>query len=93
MYHVPNGGKRSKTAGARLKREGLRKGVPDICLPAPKGIYHGLYIEMKVDKNKPSTDQKRWIAFLKSQNYYVEVCYGFEAAINIIVNYLEVQDA
>ena len=47
MYHIPNEGKRSKSNGAELVRQGLKKGVPDICLPVPRGKYHGLYIEMK----------------------------------------------
>lgn len=46
-------------AGARAKSLGMRKGVPDICLPVPRWrycpnqcgakrfIYAGLYIEMK----------------------------------------------
>lgn len=89
MYHVPNGGYRTKTTAARLKREGVRAGVPDICLPAPKGIYHGLYIEMKVENNKTSAEQKRWIAYLRSRNYYVAVCYGLEEACNVIIKYLE----
>jgi hypothetical protein len=45
MYHVPNGGHRNKATAARLKAAGVKAGVPDVVLPAPKGIYHGLYIE------------------------------------------------
>ena len=48
LYHIPNEGKRSIYYGAKLKREGLKSGVPDICLPIPKGQYGGLYIELKV---------------------------------------------
>src|SRR5690349_23481389 len=43
-----------------LVAEGLKKGVPDICLAAPKGVYHGLYIEMKVRPNKASEEQLKW---------------------------------
>ena len=50
LYHIPNEGKRSIYYGAKLKREGLKSGVPDICLPIPKGQYCGLYIELKVGK-------------------------------------------
>lgn len=45
MYHIPNEGKRSRSAGARMKQEGLKPGVPDVCLPVPRGPYHGLYGE------------------------------------------------
>ena len=37
LYHVPNEGKRSHKTGARMKAEGLKSGVPDICLPVARG--------------------------------------------------------
>jgi len=89
MYHVPNEGKRSKSAGARMRQEGLKAGVPDVCLPVPRGEYHGLYIEMKVGKNKPTDKQKEWLAGLKEQGYSTAVCYGWESASKLILKYLE----
>lgn len=35
MYAIPNGGKRDAKTAAMLKGEGVRKGVPDVCLPVP----------------------------------------------------------
>uniref|UniRef100_A0AAU6VZX3 VRR-NUC domain protein n=1 Tax=Pseudomonas phage Pavpe01 TaxID=3138545 RepID=A0AAU6VZX3_9VIRU len=35
MYAVPNGGKRDPKTAAMLKAEGVRVGVPDVCLPVP----------------------------------------------------------
>ena len=32
MYHIPNGGRRDKITGARLKAEGVVAGVPDVFL-------------------------------------------------------------
>lgn len=90
MYHVPNEGKRSKSAGARMRQEGLKAGVPDICLPVPRGSFHGLYIEMKIDDNKPTEKQKEWLAGLKEQGYFTAVCYGWEAATKVILDYLRV---
>jgi len=52
LYHIPNGGYRYKTTARRLKAEGVKAGVPDICLPVPRGGYHGLYIEMKAGKKQ-----------------------------------------
>ena len=47
MYHIPNGGSRGKVEAIRFKAEGVKAGVPDICLPVPRGTWHGLYIELK----------------------------------------------
>jgi len=33
MYAIPNGGKRDPKTAAMLKAEGVRTGVPDVCLP------------------------------------------------------------
>ncbi len=58
LYHIPNEGKRSVVNGANLKKAGLKKGVPDLCLPVAKGNYHSLYIEMKKNKRcRPSAEQ------------------------------------
>ena len=47
LHHIPNGGSRNKAEAVKFKQMGVRSGVSDLCLPYPKGIYHGLYIEMK----------------------------------------------
>lgn len=89
LYHIPNEGKRSVSAGARLKQEGLKSGVPDICLPVARGLYHGLYIEMKVGRNKPTENQNRWLKNLAEQSYKTAVCYGWDEASKLIISYLE----
>lgn len=88
LYHIPNGGKRHKTTAIRLKAEGVKAGVPDICLPVPKGHYHGLYIELKAGKNTTTDNQDRWLQALAANGYYTAVCYGWEMASNAILEYL-----
>lgn len=89
LYHIPNEGKRNAATGRRLKAEGLKKGVPDLCLPVARGGKHGLYIEMKAGKNKTSPYQDRWLAELSKQGYETAVCYGWEAAAAVIERYLK----
>lgn len=89
MYAVPNGGSRNKLEAVSLKRQGVKAGVPDICLPLPKGKYHGLYIEMKYGKNTASDMQKEYIDYLNSVGYRAVICYGFEAARRVITSYLK----
>lgn len=88
MFHVPNGGKRDKATAIALKRQGVKAGVPDIFLPVPRNGYHGLCIELKAGKNKPTQNQKKWIEFLNKQGYYAVVCYGWEEAAKEIDKYL-----
>ena len=89
MFHIPNEGKRSVRTGAKMRREGLRRGVPDICLPVPKGKYHGLYIELKRTRcSKVSDDQAVWIAALQAQGYVADVCKGWNEARELIELYL-----
>jgi hypothetical protein len=88
MYHIPNEGKRSATLGAAMKRQGLRPGVPDLCLPVAAGGQHGLYIELKARNGKASESQKQWLEDLRDQGYAAEICHGWEAAKVTIENYL-----
>ena len=88
LYHIPNGGKRSKSEAARFKAEGVKSGVPDLCLPVARGGYHGLYIEMKKQGGVISADQSKWLHALSQQGYLTAVCYGSEAAEQILTEYL-----
>ena len=88
MYHVPNEGKRSAAMGARLNAEGLKAGVPDVCLPTAHGGYIGLYIEMKVKPNKPTEQQKQWLRDLRGAGHFTAVCYTWEEAKDLIEEYI-----
>lgn len=88
MYHVPNEGKRSAATGARLKAEGLKAGVPDVCLPTAHGGYIGLYIEMKVKPNKPTEQQKQWLRDLREAGHFTAICYTWEEAKDLIEEYI-----
>jgi len=90
MHHIPNGGSRTASEGARFKREGVKAGVSDICLPLPRGEYHGLYIELKaVNGRKATTAQFDFLRDVKAVGYYGAVCYGFDEAREAIEKYLK----
>lgn len=93
LYHVPNEGKRSKITGSILKQQGLKAGVPDLCLPVARGAYHGLYVELKYGKNKLSDNQKQWLASLSCQGYFTAACWGGDQAFQTILNYLELKNS
>ena len=92
LFHPPNGGLRSKAVAAKLKAQGVKAGVLDLVLPVARGPYHGLFIEMKVGKNKPTDMQVWWIKRLRHEGYAVEVCYGWEAAKDVLENYLNQEE-
>ncbi len=54
-WHVPNEGKRSKAAGARLKKEGMRPGVSDWSILLPNGQFAAL--ELKREGEEPNNLQ------------------------------------
>jgi hypothetical protein len=87
LFHIPNGGNRDIKAASAMKSQGVKKGVPDICWPIPVGIFHGLYIELKVGTNKTSQFQDFWLASLKHLGYACIVCYGVEEAQAAILQY------
>jgi hypothetical protein len=88
MFAIPNAGRRTKAAGGKLKAEGMKAGVPDICLPVARGRYHGLFIELKVQGGRPTEAQHHWIQALAMQGYYAVICFGWEAAKETIEEYL-----
>lgn len=90
LFHVPNGGKRDIVTAANLKRAGVKAGVPDVCLPVPRGEHVGLWIEMKVKGNKPTEHQARWIEELRRRGHRVEVCYTYKEAWHVLEEYLGV---
>ena len=94
LYAIPNGGFRDKREAAKLRATGVKAGVPDLCLPVRRGKWSGLYIELKrpiqagKTKGKVSDEQKDWIQFLMSQGYGAVVCYGWEQARDMIIQYM-----
>lgn len=88
LYAIPNGGHRHKAVAARMKAEGVRRGVPDVCLPVARNGYHGLYIEMKTRKGRLSPEQKQWADALQAQGYKFELCRSWQEAALTIADYL-----
>lgn len=94
LFAIPNFagrlGRLTAIHGAKLKREGRKKGVPDVMLPVPRGRYHGLFVEMKrVKGGSVSPEQRAWLAALQDQGYRAVRCLGWEQAREEIMSYLE----
>ena len=88
MFAVPNGGYRRPLEALRFKKQGVKAGVSDIFLPLPRGGYHGLFIELKVGKNKPTRNQLDFLADMEKEGYQCAICYGSDEAIKKINEYI-----
>jgi hypothetical protein len=88
LHAIPNGGHRHPAVAKAMQEEGVKRGVPDLDLPVARGGYHGLRIEMKAPGGSVKPEQREWIDALRAEGYRAEVCVGWEAAKNLIVDYL-----
>lgn len=98
LFHVPNGGARgqvirgkfvvNKAAVGKLKAEGVKKGVSDYVLPAARGGYFGLFLELKAGKNYPQPEQREFLADMREAGYRAEWARGWEACVEVIEEYL-----
>ena len=88
-FHIPNGGSRDLREAHNLRMQGVRAGVPDMCLPVPRGGFAALYIELKRQKGgRVSDEQRGWIEALNRAGNRAVVCRGFDEARTEIENYL-----
>lgn len=90
LHAIPNGGERAGAVAARLKAEGVKKGVSDLCLPYRAKGYSGLYIEMKKPLGKETKEQIEFGAFLMSQGYLYRCCDHWEKARDTIAWFMDI---
>lgn len=90
-YAIPNGGKRNVREAARLKRQGVVAGVPDLCIPHSysKGLirFNALYLELKIASGKLTANQLLMIERLKESGNRVEVIRSLDDAIKLLNEY------
>ena len=90
MFAIPNGGERNVKVAVKLKAEGVRAGVSDIMLPAPRSNYHGFFIEMTAPGKIENTSDKqdKFGAFVTTQGYRFAVFDNWLDAWVEILEYL-----
>jgi len=82
LYAVPNGGLRNIKIARKLKAEGVMTGVADLCLPAARRGYHGLYLEMKSEMGVPTKEQKDFLRGVLEEGYCAVIAQGFDEALS-----------
>ena len=75
---------------AKLKKIGLKVGVPDVFIDIPVEPFHGLRIEMKrVRGSETSEDQLEWQRKLLANGYQAVIAKGFLEARAAVVKYFD----
>ena len=107
LFAIPNGGWRLRHVAAQMKREGVRAGVPDLCLPVASpavrcaetsregfaGFTYGtLWIEMKTATGRLSKVQQTWRDFLTSHGQAHVLCRSAEEGRRALICYLAGDD-
>lgn len=89
--HIGNERKASYFAGFIMKKMGVLKGASDLFMAWPNGGFHGLFIEVKSLKGRPSPEQKAFIQRMKEVGYRAEICYGAEEVISTMEDYIKME--
>jgi len=93
LHAIANGGARHVVVAVKLKREGVLKGILDVCLPCCSGDKHVTYstlrIEFKRPKEKETKEQIEFAEFCRNEGQKCVVCFDSIDAIQITKDYLE----
>lgn len=82
--HPPNGGDRNVITAARLKRLGVKPGVPDVLIfdrPPAAMHFRGVAIELKAKGGRPRATQRAWLSGLEARGWFTAVCVGVDEAL------------
>lgn len=98
IFAIPNGSWIAGSGGRKFalinkyKKEGLTPGVSDLFIAAPRGSYHGMFIEMK---NKGKTlcsvnkEQRYFLEDVAKKDYRSLWAAGFDMAKDRIEEYMD----
>lgn len=88
LFAIPNGGRRDRLTGAKLKEEGVLAGVADLILLKSNRFYGALLIEMKTSKGRQSENQKQWQSLITKDGYKYVICRNIDDFQREVINYL-----
>lgn len=101
LFHPVNEGKRTTkvihnmygskvvcTGGARLKAEGMVKGVADLILLVPRNGFGALCLETKTRTGRQEPEQKEWQAAAEAAGNKYVVIRSAEEGMQVIEDYL-----
>lgn len=101
MSDIASGMKLSIGSAVRAKKMRSSRGQPDLFVCEPRGIYHGLFLELKregtkvflkdgvtIPLNEHLIEQHQMLSELRTKGYMAEFACGFLEAKKIIDEYL-----
>lgn len=91
LYAVPNGTNRNVAGAGKAKREGVKAGVLDLCLPVSRGPFIGCYIEIKKQGGVVSDAQNKWIEMLRAAGNFAGVAYSAPDGIGMLQTYIAME--
>lgn len=74
--------------GNKMKRKGVKGGVPDILIFEPRGKHGGMAIEIKAGKNRASPEQLIWMHELAKRNWKTLITKSLDELIHEVDIYL-----
>jgi len=79
-----------------MRRQGMKKGIPDVTIALPLHNYCGAFIELKRDPKQvqPSNiapEQRDWLTRLREVGYLVEMAVGLSNACAAVGRYMQGQ--
>ena len=82
LFAIPNAGAGAQRGQAgKMRAEGVKAGVLDVCLPVARRGFHALYLELKRSHGgRLSPAQRSWIERLAREGNCVRVCHGWDEA-------------
>lgn len=89
LYAIPNGGHRHPAVGGKLKREGVKAGMPDLHLPVPRGAWASLYLEVKVPGKDFEKHQRARADELRAWRNVVVLCHSVGELLAATEAYLD----
>jgi len=90
-FHVPNEGKHKIQYRQKQERMGALKGASDIIILSRGAIHPCAVIELKriiPSMSTTSKEQKKFLTDNVEQGNYAALCYGYEAALRAVQDYM-----
>ena len=88
IFHIPNGGKRTKAEAGIFKAMGVLAGAADLFIAHASRGKHGLYIEVKSPTGRQADSQKEFERNVIAAGYHYAVCRSVEEFIRVVNEYV-----